>query len=90
VYTKGDFVVVEYTVEDNFSSPETITNRYKRLSEIRGFPVGFVDVNGVIPNGYYYFGSDVSHGWDSRYLGLINDELVLGRAKLLKSFKIGK
>jgi len=89
VRTEGEFVVVEYTYDDVITGPKTVRTKYKRQSEVRGFPVGYVDVNGVIPEGVYYFGSDFPQGWDSRYIGLVSDDLVLGRAWLLKSFKMG-
>jgi len=63
--------------------PEEFIRTFKRIPSIDGVPVGFVDSSGVVPVGEYYFGSDFPNGWDSRYLGLINKELILGKASLL-------
>jgi type IV secretory pathway protease TraF len=72
-----------YTDLGGVLGPEELTKTYKRISSIDGVPVGFVDSSGVIPINEYYFGSDFPNGWDSRYLGLIKEELVLGKASLL-------
>ena len=36
---------------------------------------------GVIPEGYVYFGSDYEGGWDSRYFGLVHFKEILGKAQ---------
>lgn len=58
-------------------------HQFERIKSLRGAKVGFASLPKTIPEGEFYFGSDLKEGWDSRYLGLIKEDKIIGKATFL-------
>ncbi len=87
IESDNDLVRLTYTGEgDAPRQLSSIVREFPRLHESEGAPVGYAALPDVIPEGSYYLGSDYPKGWDSRYLGTIASDLILGRATLLYEF----
>lgn len=87
ISVEGQDVVISFVDSDPIFGDSKVERRFTRISEIEGKPVGYEGLPETIPAGSYYFGSDFEFGWDSRYVGLIKDDKIIGGAKLLKAFK---
>ena len=57
-----------------------VVNVFIRTPHLNGVPVGFNSSDGVIPKGFAFLASEYPGGWDSRYLGLIPVEDIVGKA----------
>ncbi len=83
ISVEGDVVTVHPAAVQGDPQSVPGAQSFKRLKSVRGIEIGYADLPSVIPPGFFYFGSQVTNGLDSRYLGVISQEAVIGRATLL-------
>ena len=87
VKTEDGVVSVFYKTETDVSGVEVETQKsYVRKSSFKGLPLLAPEINGVIPEGSYFFASDKELGWDSRYIGLIKYSELKSKVNLLYEF----